>query len=288
MAKRSRLFTATVAALLLPLAGEAAQVYPSAANDGSPDGSCIPIDAAPTGVNLFISHGQLDTMPVEAKCDGTGGEVEGEEVCMYDLVLETGPDVYIESFVPEPGSEISASVEANRVRIIGGDPVLGQLGATRIGTLNLSADGPGELSLTEGRFLDTRLEVQAIPASYGLAYAEYDGDGDRICDGIDVCPDTYNRRPVLDSNGDGVPNDCQCGDPNGSGAHESEDLFLVYRCLGNDPTLVEECSQMAIQGDANGSSSFESDDLFQIFRVLTNEQHPAELTCPARMDGFIP
>ena len=288
MAKRSNFLIAALASLLLAGSGEAVQVYHSSANDGSADGACIPIAGSTKSLNLFFSHGSTDTIPAAAKCDGTGGEVEGDEVCMYDIVLETDFDVYIESFTPDPGQDIAAKVESNRIRIIGGDPTIGHVGSTRIGTLELSAEAPGELYLTEGRFLDTRLEQQLISSVGGIAYAEFDGDGDNICDGIDVCPDTYNRKPVLDSNGDGVPNDCQCGDPGGSGTHENGDLVRAYLCINPAPDRIAECEQLAIQGDTDGDGVFSNGDLVRIFNVITNQLHPAELSCPARLDGFIP
>ena len=68
-----------------------------------------------------------------------------------------------------------------------------------------------------------------------------DSDSDKLCDDEDPCVSLSNTLLVLmlqqqgAPNADGVPNECQCGDPNGTGDYESADLFEAFNCIENDP-----------------------------------------------------
>jgi len=111
---------------------------------------------------------------------------------------------------------------------------------------------------------------------------ELDRDCDNIPDWLDRCPLVVQTDPTQkDTNRDGIPDECQCGDPNGSGRLEAEDLLMTYQCLRNDPAGEGVCRGFLARGDANGTGRFESDDLHLIYRAQKGE--PVTLRCPASM-----
>jgi hypothetical protein len=70
-----------------------------------------------------------------------------------------------------------------------------------------------------------------------------DSDGDTVCDEDDPCDFYPNTLPINgggptdpngDANGDGIPNECQCGDTNGDGFLLSNDASSIFAC-GGDP-----------------------------------------------------
>ena len=75
--------------------------------------------------------------------------------------------------------------------------------------------------------------------NYGVE-ARPDLDCDGTIDGVDLCPEIIEDNPFLDRNGDGIGNECQCGDPNASGALEAADLFDIFNCLAA-PEPVGSC-----------------------------------------------
>ena len=89
--------------------------------------------------------------------------------------------------------------------------------------------------------------------------------------------------PVRDANNDGIPDECQCGDPNLSGQYESDDLLLTFNCLQQDQAATGVCSETIFKGDTNGTNQFESDDLLAIFNKLQGGTNV--LTCDA-LEGF--
>ena len=98
---------------------------------------------------------------------------------------------------------------------------------------------------------------------------------------IDTCFDG------VDTNGNGLDDDCECGDPNGSGGHESDDLFKAFDCLRTDPeALGTTCSSRVRNGDTNNSGQWDSADLFSIFNAIGNPDRALSLTCPARPDSL--
>ena len=109
---------------------------------------------------------------------------------------------------------------------------------TQSGDWEMSVDGSAKTSNWGAADLD------AFHADRSCDSLGGDSDGDKLCDDEDPCVSLSNTLPVLlllqgapnaDLNGDGVPNECQCGDPNGTGDCESADLFEAFNCIENDP-----------------------------------------------------
>jgi hypothetical protein len=127
-----------------------------------------------------------------------------------------------------------------------------------------------------------------------------DADSDKLCQDEDPCLIFPNTLPAAipfvlgtpngDLNADGIPNECQCGDPNGSGGYEADDLFQVFECQTTDPEALQPlCAGRIIKGDANNSGRWEADDLFRIFGAQTGTTFQGfELTCSVRPEGTPP
>lgn len=116
-----------------------------------------------------------------------------------------------------------------------------------------------------------------------------DRDLDRICSDADPCVSTPNIEPFADVNRDGVPDECQCGDPNSSGSYESQDLFEAHSCLlGDREALVPPCSERINNGDTDNDGFWSSADLFHIYKALTGGTPGWALTCPVRPEGEAP
>ena len=116
-----------------------------------------------------------------------------------------------------------------------------------------------------------------------------DRDLDQICNDVDPCVSTPNIEPLVDLNRDGVPDECQCGDPNASGSYESQDLFDAHSCLLGDPeALAAPCSEQINRGDTDNDGFWSSADLLSIYQALTGATQAWALTCPVRPEGDAP
>jgi len=90
-------------------------------------------------------------------------------------------------------------------------------------------------------------------------------------------------------NDDTVPDECQCGDANGSGAYEADDLFQMFNCQISDPeALSEPCATTILKGDTQNSGQFEAADLFNIFQFQVDPTGSYVLTCSVRPSGTDP
>ncbi len=119
---------------------------------------------------------------------------------------------------------------------------------------------------------------------------ESDSDGDGICDTVDPCLSYPNRLPLVDTNKDGLPDECQCGDANGSGIYEAADVKIASDCAAIDPTAtrIQSCILGIAQGDANGSGRFEREDSVLIDGVLLGKTAAHSLRCALRPEGTAP
>jgi hypothetical protein len=117
-----------------------------------------------------------------------------------------------------------------------------------------------------------------------------DSDGDGICDTVDPCLSYPNRLPLVDTNKDGLPDECQCGDANGSGIYEAADVKIASDCASIDPAAsrIQSCILGIAQGDANGSGRFERDDSVLIDSVLRGQKAAYSLRCALRPEGTAP
>ncbi len=123
-----------------------------------------------------------------------------------------------------------------------------------------------------------------------LERCESDADGDGICDTVDPCLFYPNRLPLVDTNRDGLPDECQCGDGNGSGSYETADVKIASDCAATDPAAarIQSCILGIARGDANGSGRFERDDSLLIDAVLRGTAPAHSLRCALRPEGTKP
>jgi hypothetical protein len=104
-----------------------------------------------------------------------------------------------------------------------------------------------------------------------------DSDGDQLCDAEDPCP-SYPNVSLVDSNGDGIPNECQCGDANGDGIISSTDLVPMNLCASNSSL----CDQSLV--DANGDGITSSTDIVPT-NLVANGAPAYTLRCARRLEG---
>jgi hypothetical protein len=116
---------------------------------------------------------------------------------------------------------------------------------------------------------------------------ESDTDGDGLCDGADPCLFYANRLPLVDTNEDGLPDECQCGDADGSGTLDAKDVAVASDCAASDPAAsrLSSCVLGIALGDANGSGRFEKEDSALIQNVLAGKSPAYSLRCAVRPEG---
>ena len=118
-----------------------------------------------------------------------------------------------------------------------------------------------------------------------------DSDGDGLGDGCDPCRSFFNA-DVLDTSGDGVPDDCQCGDTESAGAGtnngivQSADAFAIASCV-IDPAA---CAQDVTLSDTDDNGLLQSADAFGVAAsVIDPTGSPAyRLRCARRPEGTPP
>ena len=186
------------------------------------------------------------------------------------------------------GSDISGTCDNSATSCFsdgacgGGTCVFGQSGAIKVG--EISWNGIGTLALqTNSVPVDGPALMPILPLTNLTGCVRIDG-------GEVLAGD--------DSNANGIVRACECGDPNGSGAHEAADLFDIFNCQtgggglpGPDPTAQNEpCKTRIHQGDGQNSGAFESADLFVTFNSQLDPDGPAALgsSCPARPNPITP
>ena len=103
-----------------------------------------------------------------------------------------------------------------------------------------------------------------------------DFDRDRMTDVHDPCPVTPNAIPVTDANGDGLPDECQCGDATGDGLVSSVDLGTMALCADG---VIGCDSEVA---DATGDATTSSLDVELAFQVVNGKRPTTALNCLAR------
>jgi hypothetical protein len=117
-----------------------------------------------------------------------------------------------------------------------------------------------------------------------------DSDGDGLCDEVDPCLSYPNRLPLVDTSGDGVPDECQCGDADGSGRLDATDVKITADCALSDPAAarLKSCVLGIAQGEANGTGQFEKEDSTSIQSVVLGKIPAYSLRCALRPEGTAP
>jgi hypothetical protein len=123
-----------------------------------------------------------------------------------------------------------------------------------------------------------------------LGVCDRDSDGDGLCDDADPCLAYPNRLPLDDTDQDGIPDECQCGDADGSGAFDSKDIAITTECAASDPAAdrIPSCIAAIVRGDANASGRFEREDSTLIQQVLGGKTPAYSLRCALRPEGTAP
>jgi hypothetical protein len=188
-------------------AGAAVTVFQDPSNTGTPGAPpvTVPVGGGAVSLNLYYQTGTTPSATA-AKClNGVG-----DEVCGWDIhVSTTNPGVVLQTFTPNPGSDIVAAISGNVLRANGGVPTVGELGIQRVGTLVVSATAAGNVVVAGNLYVTAALAAASVTSGNTLAIATtgVDTDGDGVPDGSDNCPSTANA-DQLDGDSDLVGDVC--------------------------------------------------------------------------------
>ena len=137
-----------------------------------------------------------------------------------------------------------------------------------------------------------------------LAHAQ-DTDGDTIPDLVDPCPSFANTLPLNggtdcqtvsqdgdpidpngDCNGDGIPNECQCGDITLDGLIGFDDAVCFGECVQETPGALCNCNHPLADTTLDGTFGF--DDVTRAAQALQLILPFWELRCARRPEGTEP
>ena len=263
--------------------------------------ACVPTGAAKT-FDLWVAP-ESSATPT-SPCNGIADDPPGSDaLCMLDYFLSASGDIEINNY-DDGGLDIVANQQPDLLRFNGGDPINGWVARTQLGSITVQGTGPsGTVDVLGEQTVNTALQGEAVASATLIASGSgVDQDDDGFCDGVDEnsvpqdpCPITFNaENPAagelfFDMNDDTVPDECQCGDANGSGAYEADDLFQMFNCQISDPeALSEPCATTILKGDTQNSGQFEAADLFNIFQFQVDPTGSYVLTCSVRPSGTDP
>lgn len=88
----------------------------------------------------------------------------GDEVCGWDIDIITTGDVTLVGFEPGLGTNIMFQLTASELWMNGGDPLAGQVGTHRIGTLSVSSGAAdGTVEVVGNLYVTADLGTAAVP-----------------------------------------------------------------------------------------------------------------------------
>ncbi len=286
-----RIHAIFLASLLVlgPASARAFEVFQDPTNTGTNPGGPVVISST-TELNLFIHQDGVAADPNLA-CSGAAGA--GAEFCGWDLhIVSSG--VTLDAFVPEPGTDIvfNPDLTSGEFRGNGGDPLLGQVGTHRIGTLTVSpAAGGGAIGTVDvvgNLYVTAFLQTATLPSN-ALATTDVCGDrgsnsdNDTLCDDEDPCKTFDNTLPLQISNPfSGIPDECLCGDFDGDGFLSASDASALNACgafISFD--CVPERDEVVAPFDGFASAT----DAALVNRVAAFMVPAYTLTCARRPEG---
>jgi hypothetical protein len=137
------------------------EVFQDPTNTGVNPGTPLQLDPNSfMNLNVYFHHGTVLPDPNLA-CSGI---VTGDEVCGWDIDIIATGDVTLVGFVPEPEPETVFNLMASELRMNGGDPIAGQVGTHRIGTLSISSGAAdGTVEVVGNLWVTAELETAAVP-----------------------------------------------------------------------------------------------------------------------------
>ncbi len=149
--RRVSALLAVLCVFLAPLGAQSAiQIYHSPNDDGQQGASDL-------GGGQQTLHLYVDGGPFRSNFDECGPEGNGDEVCAYLADIEAVGDVEFSSFVGQPGVQWRA--DSFTLSFAGGEPLAGHLGPTKIGDLNIDANGEGSVDLVWGQAVSANQQL---------------------------------------------------------------------------------------------------------------------------------
>ena len=142
-----RSYLARGLALALLVSAGAAQagvnVFQDPTNVGTPGAPPVNVTVGGPAVSLNLWYQQTGSNTSGPTVCNTG---TGDEVCGWDIYVATSaPGIVLQSFTPDAGagSDVIGAISGNVLRANGGNPINGETGVHRIGTLLVSATTAG-------------------------------------------------------------------------------------------------------------------------------------------------
>ncbi len=242
-------------------------VYIDTANGGAPDPGADPA----------------------AACSGPGSD--GTYTCATDFQYESTGDVEILGFTADAGriAEVGPDycvgflADATHYRHNCGNPFAGENGVVKLGTLQVQVNGAtGVVQMLSGQEVPTTLTTAPVSAAVlGQVLSCTPGTpGDLDCDGnpdgTDLCPHFPEADPAADANMNGRGDDCECGDQNGDG------LINVNDILGINNAIFEQ-EPVGVLCDANNDGLCNVQDILAVNADIFSEgatsfcaRHPSD------------